>query len=270
MHTLGSLTVVGPGICLGSHITNETLVTIQNAEKVLINVYDPLMQTWLEHINPNTESLQQFYSFSKERSTSYEEMTDYILSYLYQGLKVCAVFYGHPGVFARSGHESIRRAQAEGYSTRMLPAVSSEDCLFADLGIDPSDCGCQSFEATDFLVYDRKFDPTSSLILWQIAMIGETKAINEVNTTNLFILVEMLQKSYISSHKVALYEAAQYPICDPLIQWVNLENVPYSQVTQLSTLYIPPNALASLDIIMVRRLGISLPKEDGNNAEATK
>jgi hypothetical protein len=35
----------------------------------------------------------------------------------------------------------------------MLPAISAEDCLFADLGVDPADHGCPSYEATDFLVH---------------------------------------------------------------------------------------------------------------------
>jgi hypothetical protein len=61
-------------------------------------------------------------------------------------------------------HESIRRARMEGISACMLPGISAEDCLFAELGIEPSENGCQSFEATDFLVYKRKFDNRSSLI----------------------------------------------------------------------------------------------------------
>ena len=83
------------------------------------------------------------------------------------------VFYGHQRVFVHPGHESIRRAHMEGFPACMLPGISAEDCLFAELGIDPSKNGCQSFEATDFLVYKRKFDNRSSLILWQIGANGD-------------------------------------------------------------------------------------------------
>jgi len=31
----------------------------------------------------------------------------------------------------------------------MLPGISAEDCLVADLGIDPASSGCQSYEAND-------------------------------------------------------------------------------------------------------------------------
>ena len=69
---------------------------------------------------------------------------------------MCLVSYGHPGVFAYPMHEAIRQAKALGHSAVMFPAVSCEDAFFADLGVDPGQSGCQSFEATDFLVYQRR------------------------------------------------------------------------------------------------------------------
>ena len=54
-------------------------------------------------------------------------------------------------VFVQPSHESIAIARLEGFSARMLPGISAEDCLFADIGLDPGKDGCQSFEATDFL-----------------------------------------------------------------------------------------------------------------------
>jgi predicted XRE-type DNA-binding protein len=58
-----------------------------------------------------------------------------------------------------------------GHLARMLPAISADSCLYADLEIDPARDGCQSFEATDFLVHDRLVDSRSLLIHWQIGMI---------------------------------------------------------------------------------------------------
>ena len=49
----------------------------------------------------------------------------------------------------------------EGFNAQMLAGISAEDCLFADLGLDPGKNGCQSFEATDFLIRRRQFEPTS-------------------------------------------------------------------------------------------------------------
>ena len=58
------------------------------------------------------------------------------------GKVVVGVFYGHPGIFVAPSHRAISIARAEGYEAKMLPAVSAEDSLYADLGVDPSRCGC--------------------------------------------------------------------------------------------------------------------------------
>ena len=128
---------------------------------------------WKKKLNINSESLHDCYIHGEPRNYAYDRMVERILSYVSRGLNVCVVFYGHPGVFVHPGHESIRRVRMEGFPACMLPGISAEDCLFAELGIDPSKNGCQSFEATDFLVYKRKFDNRSSLILWQIGAIGD-------------------------------------------------------------------------------------------------
>src|SRR2546428_900577 len=100
-------------------------------------------------------------------------MADRIVSAVQSGLDVCAAFYGHPGVFVDASHEAIRRTRRAGLPARMLPGISAEACLVADLGMDPAANGCQSFETTDFLLSRRKFDPSSALILWQVGVLGE-------------------------------------------------------------------------------------------------
>ena len=55
----------------------------------------------------------------------------------------------------------------------MLPAVSAEDCLVADLGVDPGERGWQSWEATELLLRGFRPDPTAGLVLWQVDGIGK-------------------------------------------------------------------------------------------------
>jgi hypothetical protein len=138
----------------------------------------------------------------------------------------------------------------------MLPAVSSEDCLFADLGIDPAESGCQSFEATDFLIRRRKFDPCSPLVLWQIGCIANWKAEVMDCSAGLAVLVEVLREHYRPGHKVVLYQAAQYPSCDPSVERVPLSKLTRAPMSPVTTLFVPPAAAAPVDYAMVDRLGI--------------
>jgi hypothetical protein len=192
---------------------------------------------------------------------TYREMVDRILAPVRRGEGVCAAFYGHPGVGAFPGHAAIRQARLEGHEARMLPGVSAEDCLFADLGLDPLKDGCQSFEATRFLVRRQRPDPTVPLILWQIGVIGQAAYSVEPlwNRSGLAVLAEVLSAWYPSCHECVVYEAAMLPVCDPLILRVPLAELPAAAVTTASTLYVPPAGEAAADPEMAARLTPARP-----------
>jgi uncharacterized protein YabN with tetrapyrrole methylase and pyrophosphatase domain len=212
---------------------------------------------WIKNINHNAESLEDYYVVGKRRIDTYREIIEHTLNRVRDGLRVCVVWYGHPGVFVYSSYESIRLARQEGFSACMLPGISSEDCLFADLNIDPS-IGCQSFEATGFLVRKRKFDTSSHLILWQIGVIGEFyhKDTADYSKRGLSVLEDYLKQYYDPDHKVIVYEAAQYAISKPNIQRVHLSDLAESQVNVLSTLYVPPEDTANINYSMANKLGL--------------
>lgn len=230
---------------------------IERADVVLSLVSEPIMQEFLEGLNPNTRSLHTLYELGRDRGEAYEAMTEEILRHVREGLDVCAAFYGHPGVFVNPSHEAVRRARAEGYRARMLPAVSAEDCLFADLGLDPCSSGCQSYESTDFLVHRRRVDPTSAVVLWQIGTVGNVAAAAEAKPTGLAVLVEALLELYPPDHESVVYEASAYPGFEPIIRKVALADLAAEHVTAMSTLYLPPLPQRRADATMLERLGLS-------------
>jgi len=159
------------------------------------------------------------------------------------GRKACAAFYGHPGVFVRPSHEAVRRARAEGHEARMLPAVSAEDSLFADLGVDPAVGGCASYDATSFLQRERPLDTGAALVLWQVAAIGETRAVaSGEHGRNLPLLAERLLRHYPPAHEVVLYEASPFPVAPPFVQRLTLSALAEAAPPAQATLYVPPIA----------------------------
>ena len=90
------------------------------------------------------------------RIETYYQMAESMLHPLRHGQKVVTIYYGHPGFFVYASHRAVRIAHKQGLKAKMLPGVSALDCLFADLGVDPSYPGLQVLEATDFLVRNRK------------------------------------------------------------------------------------------------------------------
>ena len=256
----GSLVVVGTGFLVAGQTTPEALACIRQAERLLFLVAEPATRRWLETQHPRAESLQDAFWEGRHRPDAYEEVVERILAPVRAGERVCVAFYGHPGVFVHPSHEAIRRAREEGFAAQMLPGVSAEDCLFAELEVDPALRGCQSFEATDFLVRHRRADPGAALILWQIGALGVTTYSTKPlwNSGGLALLVEELRRTYPATHPVVVYEASLYPVCDSLIQRVPLAEIERTRVSTYSTLYVPPAHQVPLDGETVARLGLSV------------
>ena len=249
------VSIVGTGIMLGGHLTAEARSLIADADCLYYLVADPATVEALEGLNPNAVSLHECYAAGTDRKTSYEGMADAVLRCAKQGKSVCLALYGHPGVFVSPSHAIMRAARSMGIECHMTPGISAEDCLFADAGIDPALCGCQSFEATDFLIYDRVFDVRSVLVLWQVGVVGEAGFSPEgYRNAGLPLLIARLRQFYPASHRVMIYEAAQYPVCSPRMQWVELSGLGEAGLTAISTLYVPPGETAVPNPDVIQKL----------------
>jgi hypothetical protein len=251
----GSLTVVGTGIRPPLHTSTEAKLHIERADKVLYLFAEDVPSSWIERLNPSAQSLAPLYRQYELRSDVYVAMVEEILSWVRKDLVVCAAFYGHPGVFVSPSHEAVSRARAEGYSATLLPAISAEDCLFADLGVDPAEAGFQSFEATDFLLRDLAPDPSVALALWQISVIGHRPNDDVPNRAGLAMLAERLARSHGGGHEVVIYEASPFPVGAPFVERVRVADLAGADLTPLSTLYVPPARPPHRDPVMLERLG---------------
>ena len=237
----GSLVCVGIGMTLGSHLSARTRNYIEQADVVFVLVSDGLIELWLQGMNADVRSLQPYYREGKSRLQSYRQMMDAILAEVRGGKRVCGAFYGHPGVFAWLPHRAIETARREGFSAHMEPGVSSEDCLYADLGIDPGARGCQHYEASQFMLYRRCIDPSAWLILWQIGIAGDqTLKRFATGETHRQVLVDVLTRHYPLDHEVIVYRAATLPFQSPRIERLPLGALPGAEVGMADTLAVPP------------------------------
>ncbi|KFN49429.1 SAM-dependent methyltransferase [Arenimonas composti] len=244
MQSKGSLAIVGVGMTLGAHITPRARSRIENADVVFVAVSDPVVELWVQEMHPDVRSLQPLYgreSGEKSRQDTYREMVGVMLAEVRAGQRVCGAFYGHPGVFALAPHRAVEQARAEGYEAVMEPGVSAEDCLYADLGIDPGRTGCQHFEASQMMFYRRRVDPGAWLVVWQPAIAGD-RGFRRFATgpAYLQVLVDVLAADYPLDHPCTIYEAATLPIQRPRIEQVALRDLPQAALSLASTLVLPP------------------------------
>jgi uncharacterized protein YabN with tetrapyrrole methylase and pyrophosphatase domain len=254
----GTLVVVGTGIESLGQMTPAARSELRRAQRVFFLAADALTEGAVRSLHPKAVSLRDHYAVGKHRLITYAQMVDTILADVRRGLRVCFALYGHPGVFALPAHAAVTLARSEGYRATMLPGVSADACLIADLGIDPSANGWQSYEATDFLVRRRRADPTAGLVLWQIGVVGRLDyQSGAVNREKLEVLTEALLEQYPRRHVVTLYEASALPGFPPSIEKVQLGSMHRADVTPVTTMYVPPARRAKLDRKMMARLGIT-------------
>jgi uncharacterized protein YabN with tetrapyrrole methylase and pyrophosphatase domain len=235
----GSLTIIGTGI-RAQHLTPESLAEIRAADELLYLASEPHLAAWLETLHPRAEPLQRHYAVSRDRALTYEAMVEAMLAPARRGSRVAAAFYGHPGVFVTPSHAALAQARSEGIPARMLPAVSAEDCLFADLGLDPGRTGCQSYSASYFVRRRPPLDTGALVLLWQITVVGERRAVTEPRREGLRELTERLLEHYAPDHLVVVYEASPYAIAEGLAERIPLRELPTHDVGPLATLVVPP------------------------------
>lgn len=251
----GSLACVGIGITLGSHITPLARSHIEKADVVFAAVSDGIVELWLKEMHPDVRSLQPLYAEGKKRIQTYREMVDAMLTEVRAGKRVCGVFYGHPGVFATAPHRAVKLAREEGYRAHMEPGISSEDCLYADLGIDPGSVGCQHYETTQFMLYRRKVDPSAWLVLWQVGLAGEqTGRRFATGPAYRQVLVDVLSRDYPENHEVIIYRAATLPMDSPRIERLPLAHLPQADISSAETLVVPPACQLESDLEILARL----------------
>jgi uncharacterized protein YabN with tetrapyrrole methylase and pyrophosphatase domain len=239
--TAGSLVCVGVGMTLGSHLAPLARSYIEKSDVVFAVMSDGVVEKWLSEMHPDVRSLQPLYREGKSRAQTYREMVDAMLTQVRAGKRVCGAFYGHPGVFAWAPHKAIEIARREGFRAHMEPGISAEDCLYADLGIDPGKYGCQHYEASQLLFYKRRLDLSAYLILWQVGVVGD-QSLARFSTGKAYrqVLVDVLARQYPLTHEIIVYRAPTLGVDLPSVSRLPLSDLAQIEMDTQATVVVPP------------------------------
>ena len=251
----GSLTAVGSGIKSIAHLTLEAQAHIKAADQVLVCAADAVTDGYIRELNPHVEDLHVYYGEDRPRRETYRAMADRMIWHVQQGKEVVVVMYGHPGVFVNPTFVAIEEVSALGYPTQMLPGVSAEDCLIADLQVDPAAYGLQTYEATYFLTRRVTIDTCVPLVLWQVGLVadhGFSRA--GFDGRHFDLLRDRLVQLYTAPHDVTIYEAAQHPLATPRVLVKPVGELTHEDVSAISTMFIPPCRAPETDWDTVRTI----------------
>lgn len=250
------LLIVGTGIKTLSHLTRESECSIKQAQKVLYLVNEPIIKEWIIKNSEDSFSLEDLYFSKKFRAKSYQEITEKIVSTLDAFDNVCVVVYGHPLLLSNAIHSVIKKLDKSDVAITVLPAISSLDCLFADLRVDPVG-GCYSIDATELLVYEKPICISNHVIIWQIGLVGLLGNTTEKqNVVAITMLKEKLLLLYGPDHDIILYEAAIYPHLQPKINKITIKDIHEKLMSSITTAYISPKIQNSINFDRLIQLGI--------------
>ncbi len=250
------LIIVGSGIKSLSHLTRETECTIKEANLVLYLLNEPIIEQWIQVNSNKYESLEDIYFSHSLRSDAYAEISKKIIASLDMFEHLCVVMYGHPIFLCDSISNLTEILRNMLIDFMILPAVSSLDCLFADLKINPSQ-GFHAVDATDLLLYNNLLCKFNHLIIWQIGLVGvlgNTKSLSNVKSLN--ILCNKLINFYGPKQCCFIYEASIYPHLQPVIIEIPLERLNQVTISTISTVYIPAETKPQISKSNFKELGM--------------
>lgn len=244
----GSLTIAGSGIASVSHMTLQTLSYLKSADKVYYVVCDAATEAFIQdNSKGNCFDLTVFYDKDKDRYKSYVQMCEIMLKDVRASQDVLGIFYGHPGVFVSPSHRALTLARQEGYEAKMLPGISAEDYMFADLEFDPAQYGCMTCEASELLLSNRPLDPSVHNIIWQVGSVGVTTM--DFQKSKFHLLVDLLERTFGPDHKVVHYIGAVLPMTATVMDAFTIADLRREEVAAqfntVSTLYVPPRDIAA-------------------------
>lgn len=236
MSTSAKLVCVGLGMDLQAHLTPRARSYLQQADIVFAAERERPFADELRIFSSNVRSLRAVYEQHSVVEVCFE-IADVVLSELRAGKSVCAAFLGRTGSASEMQH-ALRAAATEGYPVHIEPGISAEDCLLADLGIDPNRYGCQHYETRQLILYRRSLDSSAYLILWQTAL-----ALCHVNRIEYWqLLIDVLAEDYPLDHKIIIYTQGMVSGQEARVETIELRFLGRLNIAAHMTIVVPPAA----------------------------
>ena len=143
----------------------------------------------------------------------------------------------------------------------MYAGVSAEDCLFAEIGFDPSRPGSQTVEATDLLLRNRPLLTHSHVIIFQVGCVGLTGFnFKGFQNVHLDVLVDRLEKEYGENHPVVAFRDSQFRVFRSAVDRYQIRDLRKPEVqkriTGITTFYLPPKSLLRTDLEVAKQFGL--------------
>jgi siroheme synthase len=201
------LVCVGSSLCGYHGITLDAVRHLQVARRVFVYALNQEHFDFLHAFNPSTFDLNQtHYVDGTGCLDTYRDIVDFVLVEARAG-GVAYVSQGSPVFQTYTALELVRRARSEGLTARILPGVSSLECLLTAIGIDQQIDELQIHTCRAVATGAARLDPHTPCLLFNVsvyaAAVVNTRG-NLMRRHRLEALAASLRATYPSDHKVSV------------------------------------------------------------------
>lgn len=236
--------VIGSGMVSSLQLTREHEQILETVETGYLLTPLPEVREFVSDRCESTVDLTAEYDVGGVRTDSYERMVDRVIDGAETADEpVALIVYGHPSVGVTPTTLLRDRTGSRDLTLEILPGISSLDCLYVDLDLNPLDRGVQIYEATTLLVDDISLAPLTPALLMQVGLVGTRLYSPHGSSPERFLpLKEHLLQFYPPDHEVCLARTATLPVAESEQIRFRLDDLETmaDDVDATHTLYLPP------------------------------
>lgn len=203
--------LLGSGVFSFLDITLYTQKILRQCKTVFYLHDLPTLARFLKEITPNPVNLMpQFYLDGKKRADIYRDIARHVMDGAEREKPIAFLVHGHPLVYSSISRLILDACKERGTRVEIVPAVSSLDRMFVDLGLDIADRGLQVFPASMAIGDGIVLNPNVDAIFFQIgnALSPLANRQRETLAEEVTPIKEYLLAFYPSAHVVYVVESA--------------------------------------------------------------
>lgn len=252
------LYIVGLGIVSVRQVTREAEAAMRRSTEILyasdaIGIADYLHGLCGKVTEVYVSTLRE----KQERLSKYNRIAAMVIEAALDHPPVSFAIAGHPLVFVYPTQQILAVADQLGLRVKVLPGISSFDCMIVDLQLDPGSGGVQMFETTGLLLQQRPLYPDVPCFLWQVGAV-ETRLFTRAKSVpgRFTRLQNHLLKYYPAAHKVKVVYSSSHPLAASTILEFRIDEMHLhaEQIHPGATLYLPPARLTEVKDLELAKL----------------
>jgi uncharacterized protein YabN with tetrapyrrole methylase and pyrophosphatase domain len=236
------LYMIGTGIQFPSHLSLQTLEIVARCEVVFTNLPSERLHLLPTDVRNRMHSLWHLYQPNRLRRANYADVVRAVLDGAQHRRPAAWLTFGHPMVFDSVTAALLEQGRAKGWTTQVVPAISTIDTLIADLEFEPASGLCV-YEATVVVSQNIVLSAGVATLLLQPSAFQSNRAMPrpEDVVVQLAPLRDYLCKYFPPNHSCAFVRSANTDGEEPLITWSELRSIAAIEPLKIagSTLYIP-------------------------------